>query len=256
MPYYQDDYRIETVDSFSCSCFDMQVYCPEIANAAKAGQFVHIKIEGKTLRRPISICEINSKAGIIRLVFDIRGDGTQWLAGKNEGEFLNILGPLGNGFDLSETDKKALFVGGGMGTPPLLEAAKAFKGKSDAILGFKCIDNAMLIDDFKNVCSKVITMSDDGSLGEKGFVTTLLCDRIMNGKYDVVYSCGPSAMLKAVSEIATENNVECYVSMEERMACGVGACLVCACKVKENNKDTYKHVCKDGPVFNAKEIVW
>ncbi len=256
MPYYQDDYTIETIGNFNSSCFDMQIYCPEIANAAKAGQFVHVQCEGKTLRRPISICEINKSAGTIRLVFDIRGEGTRWLSGKKKGESLNILGPLGNGFDLVDTEKKVLFVGGGMGIPPLLEAAKAFKGKADAILGFKCIDNSMLTDDFNQVCSEVIMMSDDGSLGEKGFATSLLCDRILNNKYDVLYACGPSAMLKAVSKIALENNVKCYVSMEERMACGVGACLVCACKVKVNDKQAYKHVCKDGPVFNAKEIIW
>lgn len=256
MPYYQDDYKIEENDTSNSSCFDIRVYCPEIANAAKAGQFVHIQCEGKILRRPISICEIDKTDGTIRLVFDIRGEGTRWLSIQEEGAFLNILGPLGNGFDLSETDKKVLFVGGGMGVPPLLEAAKSFKGKADAILGFKCSDSSILIDDFNDVCSKVIVMSDDGSLGEKGFVTSLLCDRITKNKYDVVYTCGPSAMLKAVSEIALENNTACFVSMEERMACGVGACLVCACKVKENDKESYKHVCKDGPIFNAKEIVW
>lgn len=256
MPYYQDDYRIEAVESFNLSCFDMQILCPEIAGAAKAGQFVHIQVEGKTLRRPISICEINKSVGTIRLVFDIRGEGTRWLSDKKKGEILNILGPLGNGFDLSEPNKKALFVGGGMGTPPLLEAAKVFNGSADALLGFKCIDNSMLIDDFNKVCSRVKTMSDDGSLGEKGFVTSLLSDRLKSNRYDVVYSCGPTAMLKAVSKIALDNNIECFVSMEERMACGVGACLGCACKVKKNDQEIYKHVCKDGPVFNAKEIVW
>lgn len=256
MAYYQGDYKIQTIKAFNSSCFDMQIYCPEIANASKAGQFVHVQCEGKTLRRPISICEIDKDAGTIRLVFDIRGEGTRWLSDKKKDESLNILGPLGNGFDLNDAEKKVLFVGGGMGIPPLLEAAKAFKGKADAILGFKCIDNSMLIDDFKCVCSNITMMSDDGSLGEKGFVTSLLCDRLIAEKYDAVYSCGPSAMLKAVSEIALENNIECYVSMEERMACGVGACLVCACKVKVNGQEAYKHVCKDGPVFNAKEIVW
>ncbi len=256
MPYYQDDYKIRTIDSFNSSCFDMRVHCPEIAGPAKPGQFVHVRCDGKTLRRPISICEIDKSDGTIRLVFDIRGEGTRWLSGKKKGDMLNVLGPLGNGFDLNDTKKKALFVGGGMGIPPLLEAAKAFNGKADAILGFKCIDNSMLIDDFNRVCSDVIMMSDDGSLGEKGFVTSLLCDRILTNKYDVVYSCGPCAMLKAVSAIALENNVACFVSMEERMACGVGACLVCACKVKVNDREAYKHVCKDGPVFNAKEIVW
>jgi dihydroorotate dehydrogenase electron transfer subunit len=256
MPYYQDNYKIESIESFNSSCFDMRIHCPKIAEEAKAGQFVHIQCEGKTLRRPISICEINKDNGIIRLVFDIRGEGTQWLSDRKKGETLNVLGPLGNGFDLSNTNKKVLFIGGGMGSPPLLEAAKAFNGNADAILGFKCLGNSMLVNDFNNCCSDVLLTSDDGTLGEKGFVTSTLIKRIQNTKYDILYSCGPLAMLKAVSKIALENSIECYVSMEERMACGVGACLVCACKVKVNNKEAYKHVCKDGPVFNAKEIVW
>jgi dihydroorotate dehydrogenase electron transfer subunit len=174
MPYYQQEAVIIKKYASGCLCYDLTLLCPDIAQAAVAGQFVHILCGEKTLRRPISICEIDKVKGSVRIVFDVRGEGTAWLAARNEGERLNVLGPLGNGFDVSDTSRKVLFVGGGIGVPPLLEAAKAFCGKADAILGFKCCDNAVLTEDFQKCCSDVYVKSDDGSVGEQGFVTDVL----------------------------------------------------------------------------------
>ncbi len=256
MACYQKIFNINKISKINLSCFDMYIECPEIALEAKAGQFLHILCGDKTLRRPISICEINKNNGIIRIVFDIRGEGTLWLSQRRVGDPLDILGPLGNGFDLEDTEKKVLFIGGGMGIPPLLEAAKAYHGKADAILGFKCESNCLLLDEFKKECANIFLTSDDGSIGAKGFVTNDLVAILAKKKYDLILSCGPGVMLKAVSKIAAGNKIPCFISMEERMGCGVGACLVCACKVRENGRDSFKHVCKDGPVFNAEEVVW
>lgn len=254
MPYYQQEAPICRKTALGYLCYDLTLHCPDIAQAAVPGQFVHILCGEKTLRRPISICEIHKEEGTIRIVFDVRGEGTAWLADRSEGETLNVLGPLGNGFDVSDTSQKALFVGGGIGVPPLLEAAKAFCGRADAILGFKCCDNAVLTEDFRRCCSEVYVTSDDGSVGEHGFVTDVLTK--ICAQYDVIYACGPTAMLKAVSACAKRKGITCYVSLEERMGCGVGACLVCACEVNNNGIGTYKHVCKDGPVFRAEEVIW
>jgi dihydroorotate dehydrogenase electron transfer subunit len=256
MPYFQNQYKIVKITNANSSCFDMFIDCPEIAEVSKAGQFLHILCSGKLLRRPISICEIDKAKGSVRIIFDIRGEGTLWLSKRKPGEMLDILGPLGNGFDLTDTSKNVLFVGGGMGIPPLLEGAKAYQGTADAILGYKCECNSILIQDFEKYCSNVYVSTDDGSLGQKGFVTAVLQSIITKKKYDLIFSCGPNVMLKAVSAIAELNKIPCFISMEERMGCGVGACLVCACKTITNGKETYQHVCKDGPVFNAKEVVW
>ncbi len=256
MPYIQNSFEIKNIKRLNKSCFDFIIFCPEIVELARPGQFLHIKCDGKTLRRPISICEINKISKTIRIVFDIKGEGTEWLSKRIKGEKLDILGPLGNGFNIDNPDLHALFVGGGIGVPPLLETAKAFNGNADAILGFKCADNSILLEDFKKECKSVMITSDDGSICHKGYTTDVLIERLKQVEYDIVYSCGPSVMLKKVCEICNNAEIPCYVSLEEHMGCGVGACLVCACKIMDNNKETYKHVCKDGPVFSSREVIW
>lgn len=256
MSYIQGCFELISTNKINSTCYDFSIFCPEIVALAKAGQFLHIRCGEKTLRRPISICEINREKGNIRFIFDIRGEGTLWLSQRIMGERLDILGPLGNGFDTNNGEGKALFVGGGIGVPPLLETAKMFNGQADAILGFRCSEIAILIEDFQKECANVFLTSDDGSLCKKGFATNLLMECIENKRYDIIYSCGPMPMLKEVSKIAKTNGIPCYISLEERMGCGVGACLVCACKIKADGVETYKHVCKDGPVFNAEEVIW
>lgn len=248
-------------DSPAKGIYDLWVSCPAIAAVAKPGQFVDIRCEGYTLRRPISICKIDRDKAI-RLVFVVKGGGTEWLAARREGETLDLLGPLGNGFDVSAPGS-AVFVGGGIGVPPMLEAADATiknGGKATVILGFRSADAVILTEDFKNCGCEVRLATDDGSAGHHGFVTGLLKERLLESPCSAVYACGPRPMLKAVAELSEKmgasTGIPCFVSMEERMACGVGACLGCACKVKENGREHYQHVCKNGPVFDSRKVVW
>lgn len=234
--------------------YSLIVKTPQAAEA-KCGQFVNIYCEGKTLRRPISICEIDNQSETLRLVYQVKGEGTKWMSRVKSGQTLDILGPLGHGFSVDKA-KKVVFVGGGIGTPPLLEAAKQCGTKPDAILGFRNKDLAILIEDFNKYCDNVLISTDDGSLGHHGFVITLLEQRLQSD-CDLICACGPRPMLKAVAEIAEERGIECQVSLEERMGCGIGACLVCVCKVTSGKDDSrYAQVCRYGPVINSKEVVW
>lgn len=238
--------------------YDMLIEAPEIARAATPGQIVHILCgEGTTLRRPISICECVGDS--VRLCYEVRGKGTQWMAERKEGDFVSLLGPLGNGFTVKEGER-ALLVGGGIGIYPLLSVGKACKN-AKAAFGFR---NASLINSlelFENNGIKTSVITDDGSSGRKGFVTELVRDALEAKEVDVVYVCGPRGMMAAVAELCEAAGVRCEVSMEERMGCGVGACLACVCKTtfKSNEGvvgEKYKRVCVDGPVFDSKEIIW
>lgn len=253
--YTQGMYEIISKKETSGDMFDLTLSCKDISELACAGKFVHISVPGFFLRRPISICDIDKDKGTIRIVFQIRGKGTEALSKFNAGEKLDMMGPLGNGFRLLDKSKKAVVIGGGIGTPPMLAAAKHYGENATAISGFRTKDLVILQDDFKAVCKKTILCTDDGTAGEKGFVTDALVKCIEEEKPDIIYACGPVVMLKAVSEIAEENKIRCQISLEERMACGVGACLGCAVKMKLNGREFYGHVCKNGPVFNSEEVV-
>ena len=236
---------------------DYTILCPEIARESKAGQFVHIRVPGFTLRRPISICEVNADKGTLRILFDIRGEGTRAMADMRVGDMIDIMGPLGNGFELLDPSKKAVVVGGGIGVPPMLQTAKHYGENATAIIGFRNKDLIVLEEDFKKQGNPVMLCTDDGTAGHHGLVTDLLKQRIEEGPVDIVYACGPKIMLKYVALTCKEHGIRCQVSLEERMGCGVGACLVCACKTrKENGEETYSHVCKNGPVFDAEKVVF
>lgn len=221
-----------------------------------AGQFLHIACgEGLLLRRPISVCMVQQEEphDTARIVFEVRGEGTQWLAERQVGDKLNVLGPLGNGFTVTPNDR-LLLVGGGIGVPPLLGQAALTAKNSTAVLGFRSADRAMLEEDYQDYCEAVYLCSDDGSLGRHGFVDAQLKDILEQDKnFTAVLACGPKPMLKNVAKVAAQYGVPCQVSLEERMACGVGACLGCAVQMADG---TMKHVCKDGPVFDAKEVDW
>lgn len=233
--------------------FDFIVYCPDFAPIAKPGQFAHIYVPGKTLRRPISICEIDKENNTLRFVFQIRGDGTRILSEFKEGMELDILAPLGNGFGLKEKEKKALFVGGGIGVPPLLGAAKHYGKNATVCVGFRNKGAVILEEDFKNAGCSIKIATDDGSYGYHGLVTKLFEEE----KPEIIYACGPTPMLKAVAAFAEKNGIECEISLEERMACGIGACLGCAVKLRnEENEEYMGHVCKDGPVFDYRKVVY
>lgn len=240
--------RAEQLNNFA---FCLLLSAGPLAEAALPGQFVHIKCgERNLLRRPISVCDADGDC--LRVVFEIRGEGTEWLAGRRAGESLDLLGPLGHGFDL--TGDRLMLVGGGIGAPPMLYAARTAQGTVHAFLGFRDAGHAMLLPDFARVSDTVTVSTDDGSLGAHGFVSTQVNDALSRDRgYSAVLACGPKPLLRLVAEAAARHGVPCQVSMEERMGCGVGACLVCACKTLDGH---YRHVCKHGPVFDAAEVDW
>ena len=232
--------------------YDFRLKNKSLAEITKPGQFVQVLVPSKTLRRPISVC--NVEGDTIRLVFEIRGEGTLILSQTKVGESINIIAPLGNGFDV-DPDKKTIFIGGGIGVPPMLYSARQCGKNATVINGFRNKSAVILEEDFREFAGNVIITTDDGSYGIHGFVTQPLLEHIKNA--DMLCACGPMPMLKNIAKIAEENNVPCQISLEQRMACGVGACLGCAVAVlDENGSHTYKHVCKDGPVFNSKEVVF
>ncbi|MBE7020617.1 MAG: dihydroorotate dehydrogenase electron transfer subunit [Ruminococcaceae bacterium] len=223
---------------------------------AKAGQFIHVKCDNSVfLRRPISICEV--KNNTLRFIFQVRGKGTEALSKFKAGDKLNVLGPLGNGFSVDREYKHPVVIGGGIGIYPLLQTAKILKN-ADAILGFRNKDFVTLEEDFNKICANLYITTDDGSYVRQGLVTDVLMEVIKAGDVDAIFACGPMPMLKAIKEIAEEKGIFTEVSLEERMGCGIGACLCCATPVKDSELEegyTYAHVCSHGPVFNASEVI-
>lgn len=247
--------RLIEKKSLAAEIYSFVVYCPEIAAMAKSGQFVHILVPGFTLRRPISICEIDREAGTLRLVFEVRGAGTKKLSETNVGGELDMIAPLGNGFSPVETGgKRVLAVGGGIGAPPMLETAKAYPNAM-AILGFRDYRRVILTEDFEKYGIRTILCTDDGSVGIHGTVAVPLKSELEKRDVSAVFACGPLPMLRAVQVLAREYGVFCELSLEERMGCGVGACVGCVCRVARGGEEKLLRVCKDGPVFNAEEAI-
>lgn len=226
------------------------------ADSAVPGQFISIytKDESKLLPRPISICEIEE--GKLRIVYRVAGEGTKEFSTYKEGDDIDILGPLGNGY-LDMNYKNPILIGGGIGVPPMLELAKAYKkqgGRVTIVAGYRSKDGMFLTKEFEE-CGELIVATDDGSFGCHGTVIDAIKEASITG--DVICACGPKPMLCGVQSLANEIGVTAYISMEERMACGVGACLGCVCQSKDvdnHSKVKNKRVCKDGPVFNASEV--
>lgn len=254
MKYTQGKYILLKKQTLAKQIYDFTILCPDIAQVACEGQFIHVLPQGFSLRRPISICEINKEQGTLRIVFDAKGDGTKALADIPQGGAVDVVGPLGHGFTLSEKENKVVIVGGGIGVPPLLPLAQHYGENATVILGFRSADAVILKKDFEATGAKVIVCTDDGSAGVHGLVTGPLSEELSGAS--AVLSCGPIPMLKAIAKLSEENGVPCQVSLEERMGCGVGACLVCACKVQKEGQEKFGHVCKDGPVFDSKEVIW
>ena len=239
--------------SLSDGIFDMTLKAEEIAKEAKAGQFISVYLNNKSkiLPRPISICGIDKEAGTLRIVYRTVGDGTKELSDYKEGEMVKILGPLGNGF--TQKDKKAILIGGGIGIPPMLELMKQLDCDKTAVLGYR--DSDMFLKDEFEAVGDVVISTEDGSFGTKGNVIDAIKEQGVEGS--IIYACGPTPMLRAIKEYALSNNIPCYVSLEEKMACGIGACLACVCKSTEKDEHSQvnnKRVCKEGPVFNVKEV--
>ena len=253
MSYFCGQYPIVEKKTIGDGIFSVVVHAPEQADAAAPGQFANILAPGFTLRRPISICEIDKERGTLRFVFEVRGKGTARLAEISEGETLDILAPLGNGFDIPK-DGKIIVVGGGIGVPPVLGVSAAAKERCVAILGFRDSSKIILDNEFSQNGSEVILCTDDGSAGRAGVVTAPLAEELDKGGVSAVLACGPAPMLRAVAEECKKRGIPCQVSLEQRMGCGVGACVVCSCMTVRNGEEFYSRVCKDGPVFNAEEV--
>lgn len=218
------------------------------------GQFVQVAISGsKTtfLRRPISICTVDRANNELWLLVRLAGDGTAALLRSEEGDVINLLLPLGNGFSIVGNDKRVLLVGGGVGTAPLLllgEELEASGCNPEILVGAKSASDLLLLDEFSRL-GKVHISTDDGSVGEKGLVTQ---HSSIRDNWDMIYCCGPAPMMKAVAKAAREIGAECEVSLENMMACGLGACLCCVEKTVKGNVC----VCTEGPVFNINKLTW
>ncbi len=253
--------------------YKMRLESPYLAKNMKPGQFLEVRCSDgiePLLRRPFSVHRILKNG--VEILYEIVGKGTELLSQKKTGEDLDIIGPLGNGFTTPYTlhpTPYTLLIAGGIGVAPLVALAEELvkkKERVDVIIGAKTRGHVLCEAEFKSLGCSVNVATEDGSKGKRGLATELLSKllttptgpigplgRRHNSKLTTIYACGPNAMLKAVAKIARAKNAPCQVSLEERMACGVGVCLGCPVKVKTNE---YKMVCKDGPVFNAEEILW
>lgn len=239
--------------------YKFSVKAEEIVKIAKPGQFLNIRVNNEVeplLRRPISIYNLDKENGILEFIFQVKGRGTKILAQRTIGEKIDILGPLGYGSFKFNEYKNVAIIGGGIGVFPLYELAKQAKenGKNvNTYLGFRNKDLVTLEDKFEEVSDNLIITTDDGSYKEKGFAIDWLKK---DKNIDCIFACGPLPMLRAVREYAIENDIPCQISLEERMACGLGVCLGCAIKTAKSPKEApeYWHVCKAGPVFEAKDV--
>jgi dihydroorotate dehydrogenase electron transfer subunit len=232
-----------------------------LASQAKAGQFISVYPEDKStlLPRPISICEADKENARLRIVYRVAGKGTAEFSTYNGGHNIDILGTLGNGFPIDKSEGKRVFLmGGGIGIPPMLELAKQIKVTSkaksiDIIVGYR--NNELFLSDDLSKYGNVHIATEDGSVGTKGNVMDAIKSDGLEG--DIIYACGPMPMLRAIKAYAHTNNLEAYISLEERMACGIGACLGCVVKTKEIDHHSHVNnarICTDGPVYNAEYV--
>ncbi|HIZ75571.1 MAG TPA: dihydroorotate dehydrogenase electron transfer subunit [Candidatus Mediterraneibacter stercoravium] len=231
----------------------------EAAETAQPGQFISMYTNdgSKLLPRPISICETDREAGSLRVVYRVTGKntGTEIFSQMKAGDTIPVIGPLGNGFPYERAEGKRVFLmGGGIGVPPVLELAKRMKcDRKQIVVGYRD-EETFLRDEFEQN-GEVYISTEDGSVGTKGNVMDAIRENALEA--DIIYACGPTPMLRAIKKYAEENGIECYISLEERMACGIGACLACVCQSKEKDEHSNVHnkrICKDGPVFLSTEV--
>jgi len=241
--------------------FVLSLDAPEISKAARPGQFIHILPPGNSdlLRRPISIIDANPANGSVKILLRVIGDGTRLIAESRVGEELDIIGPLGNGYTIYK-DRPVVIVGGGVGIPPLLFLARKMldaRIKPEVLLGARDMQTLICVEEFESLGLSPEITTEDGSVGTKGFVTEIMGRGSIKSN-PVVYSCGPIAMLKAVYQKACDLDwTDCYVSLENKLGCGVGACLGCSIPVYDINGGIYyERVCMEGPVFEASMVAF
>ena len=251
----REEVVITKAECLADGVYSMVLKTEVIAGKAKPGQFVSLYPGdgSRLLPRPISICEIDGT--YIRLVYRVAGKGTQGFSKLKAGDTITVQGPLGNGYDVKApyAGKKAIIFGGGIGIPPMLELAKQLHCEKDILLGYRD-SQTFLADEFAKY-GNVTIASEDGSVGVKGNVLDAVKQCSITGQ--VIYACGPTPMLRAIKSFALDNDIECFISLEEKMACGIGACLACVCQTKDIDDHSKVHnarVCKEGPVFNAREV--
>lgn len=228
------------------------------AESAVPGQFISMYTNdgSKLLPRPISICEIDREQGMLRVVYRVTGEntGTEEFSEMKSGDTLPVIGTLGNGFPLEAAKgKKAFLMGGGIGVPPILELTRQIDCEKQIIVGYRDAQTFLKEEFEKN--GTVYISTEDGSVGTKGNVMDAIRENKLDA--DIIYACGPTPMLRAIKAYAEEKGIPCYISLEERMACGIGACLACVCKSKEIDHHSHVHnkrICKDGPVFLSTEV--
>ena len=241
--YKQNIYKIISNKKIAKDVFEM-ILEGDTQYITAPGQFINIQLDGKFLRRPISVCDYDDTT--ITIIYKVVGEGTEMMSALPVGETLDVLTGLGNGYDISQGTKPML-IGGGVGVPPMYNLCKkliAAGQKPVVILGFNTKDEIFYEDEFKALGAEVRVTTADGSYGIKGFVTDAFAD-----DYDYFYTCGPMPMFKAIeAKVKTSGQY----SFEERMGCGFGACMGCSCKTKYGNK----RICKDGPVLVREEIIW
>jgi len=226
------------------------------AEGVRPGQFVHIRIPGETrllLRRPISVMTARPETGVVGLVIRQAGEGTRILRSARPGDDLSVLGPLGVPFDRRGA-KRVFFVGGGAGVAPVRFAMDTFVGEGCEAAAFFGFRSAGHVYGVQGAPCEVRVATDDGSLGRRAMVTDLLQEAVDERAPDLIVACGPVPMLRALQTMAVCRRIACQISLEEYMACGVGACLVCACKIRARSGTEYRRVCADGPVFDAREV--
>jgi len=241
----------------------MGLDAPEVARTIAPGQFVYVRCSetlDPLLCRPFSVAAADPADGTIDLIFRTVGRGTALLAAMEPGQRLELTGPLGHGFDLPPRRRTAVLVGGGVGVPPLIFLADRLAKdgvSSEAFIGAQTADLLLGIEEFERDTDKLHPATDDGSAGHHGLPTELLKDRLARDTECEVYACGPHELLRAVAELTAEHNVPCQVCLESQMGCGLGACLGCVIAAPaEGDGIEYVRVCTEGPVFDARRVVW
>lgn len=243
-------------EQLASDVFSMWLEVGSIASEAKPGQFISVysNDDSKLLPRPISICEIDREKGTLRIVYRVVGKGTEEFSKAEAGDSFEILGPLGNGFPIEEAKgKKVLMIGGGIGVPPMLQTAKEIEGEAIIVSGYRNQD--LFLKEELESAGTLFIATEDGSVGTKGNVVDAIRENQI--KADMMFACGPKPMLRALKNYALEKGIPCWISMEEKMACGVGACLACVCQSKDVDSHSHVHnkrICKDGPVFLSTEV--